>query len=85
MWPDYYQLIADPMAFEIVRQRVDKGHYKAVEPFYQDVMTIFENAMFYNEQASRIWKDAMVLKVRPSPCSPQPPCMPLADTPHSPP
>ncbi|GAA5936672.1 hypothetical protein JCM3775_000164 [Rhodotorula graminis] len=62
LWPDYYQLIAEPMAFETVRARVQKNHYKAVEPFYQDVMTIFENAMFYNEESSRIWKDAMVLK-----------------------
>ncbi|BGP38588.1 hypothetical protein JCM10450v2_002537 [Rhodotorula kratochvilovae] len=62
LWPDYYQLIVEPMAFETVRARVQKGHYKTVEPFYQDVMTIFENAMFYNEDSSRIWKDAMVLK-----------------------
>ncbi|GAA5835973.1 hypothetical protein JCM9279_002155 [Rhodotorula babjevae] len=62
LWPDYYQLIAEPMAFETVRARVQRNHYKAVEPFYQDVMTIFENAMFYNEDSSRIWKDAMVLK-----------------------
>ncbi|GAA6052416.1 hypothetical protein JCM3770_000231 [Rhodotorula araucariae] len=62
LWPDYYQLIVEPMAFETVRGRVQKNHYKTVEPFYQDVMTIFENAMFYNEDSSRIWKDAMVLK-----------------------
>ncbi|GJN87382.1 hypothetical protein Rhopal_000331-T1 [Rhodotorula paludigena] len=61
-YPDYYQIITEPMAFEVVRSRIVKQSYRTVDQFERDINTIFANAMWYNQDTSRIWKDALVLK-----------------------
>ncbi|BGO90326.1 hypothetical protein NBRC10512_005569 [Rhodotorula toruloides] len=61
-WPDYYQVIPRPVSFEVVRSRLNKRSYHGVQHFVDDVNMIFSNAMFYNEEGSRIWKDALFLQ-----------------------
>ncbi|EGU13514.1 Methionine aminopeptidase [Rhodotorula toruloides ATCC 204091] len=61
-WPHYYQVIPRPVSFEVVRSRLNKRSYHGVQHFVDDVNMIFSNAMFYNEEGSRIWKDALFLQ-----------------------
>ncbi|GAA5868640.1 hypothetical protein JCM8547_003764 [Rhodosporidiobolus lusitaniae] len=63
-YPDYYQLIKNPVAFDIIKGRINKLAYPTVQRFMDDVNQIFENAMFYNQEESIIWQDAALMKVK---------------------
>jgi hypothetical protein len=39
-----------------------KRAYTSVQQFIDDVSVIFANAQFFNEESSRIWKDARVMQ-----------------------
>ncbi|GAA6019406.1 hypothetical protein JCM10207_001375 [Rhodosporidiobolus poonsookiae] len=62
VWADYYKVIHQPMAFENVEGRVSKRFYTTVQQFVDEVNLIFDNAMFFNDESSRIWHDAATLK-----------------------
>lgn len=43
----------------------EKRQYKDVQSFVDDVEMVFQNAMYFNEDGSAVWKDAKALQVRP--------------------
>eukprot|EP01052_Picozoa_sp_SAG31_P025685 SAG31_NODE_2267_length_6052_cov_7.222241_4_plen_157_part_00 len=61
-YPDYYVLIARPIAFCTIDQRVNKGLYSAVTDFERDVRLVFANAREYNIPGSSIVQDADYLE-----------------------
>jgi hypothetical protein len=61
-YPDYYRLLAEPMAFDIVQSRLRSKMYTTVTQFTREVNLIFSNAKYYNEDRSRIWLDALALE-----------------------
>ncbi|KAK9900720.1 Bromodomain-containing protein [Cystobasidium minutum MCA 4210] len=61
-YPDYYQLIAKPISFQLVRSRLKNRNYQTIEKFKDDVNLIFSNAQTYNEDGSIIWQDAQQMK-----------------------
>ncbi|GAA6037912.1 hypothetical protein JCM8097_009487 [Rhodosporidiobolus ruineniae] len=61
-YPDYYQIIENPIAIDIIQSRITKRGYSDVNRFIADVQTIFSNAFYYNEEASLVWQDAAKLK-----------------------
>ncbi|KAG0020921.1 hypothetical protein BGZ80_003337 [Entomortierella chlamydospora] len=60
-YPEYYEIIKSPMSLQLVLSRIKSGHYKTVEDFDREFQLIFENALIFNEDTSRINKDARVL------------------------
>ncbi|CAN6670816.1 transcription regulatory protein Snf2p [Trichomonascus vanleenenianus] len=61
LYPDYYQLIANPIALDMIDTKFKEGHYKSVLELRQDYDTMFSNAMTYNEQGSIVYEDAFEL------------------------
>lgn len=62
MWPDYYQIIANPQSFSTVKYRVTHRYYATAASFIDDVNLIFANALYYNEESSGIAQDALRLR-----------------------
>ncbi|KAG0329157.1 hypothetical protein BGZ99_003308 [Dissophora globulifera] len=60
-YPEYYEVIKSPMSLQLVLSRIKSGHYKGVDDFDREFQLIFENALIFNEDGSRINKDARVL------------------------
>ncbi|KAJ3075075.1 hypothetical protein HDU98_009254 [Podochytrium sp. JEL0797] len=69
MYPDYYRVIANPVAIDTMLTRIDNGHYARFGPqaglaaFEADFATMAANAMTYNQPASDVFKDAKALQV----------------------
>ncbi|KAG8731077.1 hypothetical protein FRC11_005208 [Ceratobasidium sp. 423] len=61
-YPDYYQIIRKPIAFNTILKRARGKVYPSPKAFMDDVELVFSNAILYNEDFSQIWKDAMYLQ-----------------------
>ncbi|GAA5913155.1 hypothetical protein JCM5296_007550 [Sporobolomyces johnsonii] len=60
-WPDYYQVITHPISLDNIAAKINKRAYQNVQQFRQDVEVCFQNAIYFNEEQSRIWKDAKIM------------------------
>ncbi|OZJ04686.1 hypothetical protein BZG36_02542 [Bifiguratus adelaidae] len=60
-YPEYYQVIENPISLEQIQQKMRNG-YKTLEDFEKDMWRLFENALFFNEEGSQIYKDAKRLQ-----------------------
>ncbi|KAJ5726464.1 uncharacterized protein N7483_007821 [Penicillium malachiteum] len=60
--PDYYDIIKDPMALSILKQRINKREYKHFGEFVRDCALIPHNAQTYNRPRSQAYEDALVIK-----------------------
>ena len=63
LYPDYYKVIARPMALDNVKSRLELNGYPSVESVMADLVLIFENAKAYNVEGSGIYSDAADLHV----------------------
>jgi Bromodomain len=63
-YPDYYEIIQFPIAFDDIKAKLDKAQYPTLEAVKQDLELCFNNAMLYNAEGSEIWADAKDLMVR---------------------
>ncbi|KAI0079061.1 hypothetical protein K474DRAFT_1659535 [Panus rudis PR-1116 ss-1] len=57
-YPDYYQLIKQPIALSTIRKRLSSGIYKNVLDFREDFRLMFNNARTYNQEGSWVYLDA---------------------------
>jgi ATP-dependent helicase STH1/SNF2 len=57
-YPDYYQLITQPIALSVVRKRASSNFYKSVLAFRDDFRLMFNNARTYNQEGSWVYIDA---------------------------
>ncbi|KZT68788.1 hypothetical protein DAEQUDRAFT_765988 [Daedalea quercina L-15889] len=57
-YPDYYQLIKQPIAMSTLRKRLQSNYYKNVTHFREDWMLMFNNARTYNQEGSWVYVDA---------------------------
>ena len=62
LYPDYYVDIANPISLEQVSQKIKRNEYENVSKLMQDLCLIFDNAMQFNIDESKIFKDAKKLK-----------------------
>ncbi|CCH41498.1 ATP-dependent helicase STH1/SNF2 [Wickerhamomyces ciferrii] len=62
LYPDYYQLIQQPVSIESIRKNIKSGKIKTFEAFKDAVYKIFTNAKFYNEEGSSVYEDAVALE-----------------------
>ncbi|KAF4623491.1 hypothetical protein D9613_001581 [Agrocybe pediades] len=57
-YPDYYQLIKQPIALSTIRKRANSNFYKTVLAFRDDFRLMFNNARTYNQEGSWVYVDA---------------------------
>ncbi|KAJ5162435.1 Bromodomain [Penicillium capsulatum] len=60
--PDYYDIIKEPMALSILKQKINKREYKSFAEFVRDCALISHNAQTYNRPKSQAYEDALVIK-----------------------
>ena len=51
-YPDYYEVITNPMDMNTINEKIKKGLYKTTEEFIQDCRLMFNNCRQYNEEGS---------------------------------
>ncbi|EDV30236.1 uncharacterized protein Dana_GF23180 [Drosophila ananassae] len=61
-YPDYYDIIKDPIDMERIAQKLKQGAYESLDDLAADFLLMLENACKYNEPDSQIYKDALVLQ-----------------------
>ena len=59
---DYYLLIKNPIAMDMISHRIVSTYYKSLADFVYDFNLMIENAMTYNEDGSVVFDDALQLK-----------------------
>jgi len=57
-YPDYYQLIKQPIALSHIRKRTNSNVYKTVTAYRADWRLMFGNARTYNQEGSWVYIDA---------------------------
>ncbi|CAI4064438.1 RSC chromatin remodeling complex ATPase subunit STH1 SKDI_09G0440 [Saccharomyces kudriavzevii IFO 1802] len=57
-YPDYFKVIEEPMAIDIILKNCKNGTYKTLDDVKQALQTMFDNARFYNEEGSWVYVDA---------------------------
>ncbi|KAL4805259.1 hypothetical protein BDV18DRAFT_140531 [Aspergillus unguis] len=60
--PDYYDIIKEPMALSILKQKINKREYKSISEFVRDCALIPHNAQTYNRPNSQAYEDSLVIK-----------------------
>ncbi len=61
-FPDYFEVIKNPIDFEMINTRLKQNRYSTVEECLNDFVLMFENACKFNEPDSQIYKDALTLQ-----------------------
>lgn len=61
-YPDYFELIKNPMDLRSVKEKVDEGSYSGWDAFERDMLLIFDNAKTYNVEGSDVYEDAAALE-----------------------
>jgi len=62
LYPDYYQIVPQPIALSTIRKRMNSGTYKDVAAFRDDVRLMWSNAKLYNQEGSFVYTDAVELE-----------------------
>ncbi|KIK70339.1 hypothetical protein GYMLUDRAFT_32342 [Collybiopsis luxurians FD-317 M1] len=57
-YPDYYQLIKQPISLSQIRKRSQGNYYKDVNQYRADWQLMFNNARTYNQEGSWVYNDA---------------------------
>jgi len=63
LYPDYYQLIRDPICIEQIEKKINNKVYQSLDGFFVDVKTLCNNCRTYNEDGSVLYKDANLIEV----------------------
>ncbi|VDO93281.1 unnamed protein product [Soboliphyme baturini] len=61
MYPDYYQVIPEPIDLKMIRSNIDNDKYPSTNVLAADFDLMFSNARHYNEENSKIYDDANTL------------------------
>ncbi|XP_044262414.1 ATP-dependent helicase brm isoform X2 [Tribolium madens] len=61
-YPDYYEIIKKPMDINKILGRIEDGKYNDFNDLERDFMLLCQNAQIYNEEASLIYEDSIVLQ-----------------------
>ncbi|KAJ3043989.1 hypothetical protein HDV00_003516 [Rhizophlyctis rosea] len=61
LYPDYDEIIKNPIAMNIIQAKLQTGKYKAVAALKVDIETLFNNAKTYNRNDSQVYQDAVFL------------------------
>lgn len=61
-YPDYYEIIKKPIDITKIVNRIEDGKYMDFADLERDFMLLCQNAQIYNEEASLIHEDSIVLQ-----------------------
>ncbi|KAJ7785661.1 SNF2-family ATP dependent chromatin remodeling factor snf21 [Mycena metata] len=61
-YPDYYQLITQPIALSHLRKRGTANYYKDMQQYRNDWTLMFNNARTYNQEGSWVYTDAVEME-----------------------
>lgn len=61
-YPDYYDIIKRPIDITKIVNRIDEGKFMDLQDLERDFMLLCQNAQTYNEEASVIHEDSIVLQ-----------------------
>ncbi|XP_058799194.1 ATP-dependent helicase brm-like [Phymastichus coffea] len=61
-FPDYYEIIKRPLAINKLVQKIDESKYADFDDLEKDFMQLCKNAQTYNEEASLIYENSVVLQ-----------------------
>ena len=62
-YPDYYQIVADPICLEQMRKKINRKEYQGMDQFASDVKLLCANARTYNSEESLLYADANMIEV----------------------
>ncbi|CAG5104918.1 Oidioi.mRNA.OKI2018_I69.chr1.g1670.t1.cds [Oikopleura dioica] len=62
IYPDYYQIIKEPMDMGSIDKKISSGQYSSLEELMQDISLMCKNAKQYNEPNSQVFIDANILE-----------------------
>lgn len=60
--PDYYEIIKKPVDINKIMSRIEEAKYTEFLELERDFMQLCQNAQTYNEEASLIHEDSIVLQ-----------------------
>ena len=63
LYPDYYQLIKDPIAMKQIETKINKKQYQSLRQFRLDIGLLCSNCRQYNEDGSVLYQDANLIEV----------------------
>lgn len=61
-YPDYYQLIKQPICMKQIENKINKKQYQSLKQFRQDVGLLCANCKQYNEDGSVLYNDANIIE-----------------------
>jgi ATP-dependent helicase STH1/SNF2 len=61
-YADYYKVIMNPIAMDMIMHRINSPYYTTIEAFQNDFLLMFSNAMKYNVEGSIVYQDAVQLQ-----------------------
>ncbi|KAJ7859520.1 SNF2-family ATP dependent chromatin remodeling factor snf21 [Mycena olivaceomarginata] len=61
-YPNYYQLITQPIALSHLRKRASGAHYKDLQQYRKDWSLMFTNARTFNQEGSWVYVDAVEME-----------------------
>ncbi|KAM3417658.1 Transcription regulatory protein SNF2 [Cercospora zeina] len=61
-YPDYYQLIKNPICMKQVENKINKKQYQSVRQFRADIALLCNNCRQYNDDASILFADANTIE-----------------------
>ncbi|GMM56724.1 RSC chromatin remodeling complex ATPase subunit [Maudiozyma humilis] len=59
---DYYKVIPEPIALDTILKKAKKNGYSSLDDVHSDLIVMFKNARFYNEEGSWVFNDANTLE-----------------------
>jgi ATP-dependent helicase STH1/SNF2 len=62
-YPDYYQLIKEPIAMKQIETKINKKQYQSLKQFRADIALLCNNCRQYNEDGSVLYNDADLIEV----------------------
>nr|VWP00090.1 Guanine nucleotide-binding protein subunit beta-like protein (Cytoplasmic antigenic protein 1) [Ganoderma boninense] len=60
--PDYYDVIKDPMCWDMIDQKLDRHEYLDLAEFKRDINLVLDNATTYNEPSTPYYKTAVRIR-----------------------
>jgi ATP-dependent helicase STH1/SNF2 len=61
-YPDYYQIIKNPICMNQIKKKINKKEYQSLKPFRQDIGVLCGNCRIYNEDTSLLYQDANLIE-----------------------
>ncbi|KAJ4331168.1 transcriptional regulator [Didymella glomerata] len=61
-YPDYYQLIKNPVCMNQVKKKINKKEYQSLKQFRADLALLCANCRLYNEDSSLLYQDANLIE-----------------------